>query len=393
VKGYRTFIIIFSSVLILYLIAELNKPKEIDWRVTLSKDDKIPYGGYAVKSILKEIFLQAFIGSYETPAYNQVNNSSDKNTAYIILSPAFSPSRPDKEELDKYVRRGNYVFVAADQFQKVFLDSFKLVTNTRFTLVSKDSTSVNFVNPALKAKTDYTFLRGTIDQYFSKIDTANTVVLGNNSFGEINFIKIPFGKGAYFINANPVCFSNYFLIYNDNASYAAKALSYIPANVSKIFWDEYYKPNKGGAATPLRVFLMNEYLRWALRLALIGMAIYVLFQVKRKQRIIPVIEPLKNTSLDFVKTVASVYFNDKNNNGIAEQKINYFLDFIRQRFNISTQALDETFKQQLIRKSGVDNESIDELINLLVKVPEQHYVSDSLLMKLNNKIDNFYNQV
>ena len=35
--------------------------------------------------------------------------------------------------------------------------------------------------------------------------------------------------------------------------------------------------------------------------------------MKRKQRIIPVIEPLKNSTVDFVHTVASVYFNAKDN--------------------------------------------------------------------------------
>jgi hypothetical protein len=375
------------------MIAELNKPKAINWTVTLSKEDKNPYGGYAIKNLLKDIFPGASIGSYRTPVYSQVNNAVESNTAYIIFSPEFNPSKVDKAELYNYVKKGNYVFVSTNSFQKTFLDSFKLATNTRFTMVSTDSTSVNFVNPSLKAKENYAFLRSTIDQYFSKIDTGLTVVLGNNNYDEINFIKIAVGQGAYFIHANPVCFSNYFLVYKDNADYAAKALSYIPANVSKLYWDEFYKTGRGGPTTPLRVFLMNEYLRWALRLALIGMIIYVLFQIKRKQRIIPVIEPLKNTSLDFIKTVASVYFNERNNNSIAAQKINYFLEFIRHRFHIATHFLDEDFKQQLGRKSGLDQDTVNDLVSLMINVSAQAQVSDNVLLSLNNKIDNFYKKL
>jgi hypothetical protein len=170
-------------------------------------------------------------------------------------------------------------------------------------------------------------------------------------------------------------------------------LSYIPANVSKLYWDEFYKTGRGGPTTPLRVFLMNEYLRWALRLALIGMVIYVLFQIKRKQRIIPVIEPLKNTSLDFIKTVASVYFNERNNNSIAAQKINYFLEFIRHRFHIATHFLDEDFKQQLGRKSGLDQDTVNDLVSLMINVSAQAQVSDNVLLSLNNKIDNFYKKL
>ncbi|MEJ7677787.1 MAG: hypothetical protein WKG06_07955 [Segetibacter sp.] len=65
---------------------------------------------------------------------------------------------------------------------------------------------------------------------------------------------------------------------------------------------------------------------------LAGLLLYVLFEMKRRQRIIPVITPLKNSTLDFVKTVASVYYNEKDNNGIADKKVNYFLEFVRSRF-------------------------------------------------------------
>ena len=150
-------------VFILYIIAELNKPKAINWTVTLSKEDKNPYGGYAIKNLLKDIFPGASIGSYRSPVYSQVNNAVESNTAYIILSPEFNPSKVDKAELYDYVKKGNYVFLSANSFQKTFLDSFKLATNTRFTMVSTDSTSVNFVNPSLRAKENYAFLRSTID--------------------------------------------------------------------------------------------------------------------------------------------------------------------------------------------------------------------------------------
>ncbi len=392
-KGYRTFIIVFCAVFVLYVITELNKPKPIDWSVTLSKNDKIPYGGFAVYTLLKDFFQQSSISSYRTPIYDQINNSDKTNTAYFVISPTFDPSAADMEELKSYIRNGNYLFVSANAFRQSFLDSLKIATKTRYSFSQNDSTSINFVNPSLKSAKDYTFFKTTIDQYFSKIDTAYTVVLGVDDHHQPNFIKVAYGEGAIFIHANPVCFSNYFLLHNANASYPAKALSYIPKNISNIYWDEYYKAGREGAATPLRFFLSNEYLRWALRLALFGMILYVLFQMKRRQRIIPVIEPLRNSTVDFVQTVSGVYFNEKDNNSIADKKVNYFLEFVRTRFNLPTHELNEDFTEQLSRKSGVEKEYVAELMKLFSRIGKEHNVSDRLLLLLDNQIDHFYKQV
>ena len=392
-KAYRKFILLFSILLVLYVLTEVYKPKPVDWTVTLSKNDKIPYGGYIVFDQLKTLFPAASIKSFRTPLYSQVNNSEDTNTAYLIISPSFEPSKADLAEMKNYVSRGNYILASANDFGKLFIDSFHLKTSALFSLATTDSTSTNFVNPILKSKPDYGFYRATIDQYFSSIDTLHTIVLGENNHHEPDFIKIPFGDGAFFIQANPICFSNYFLLHQDNAAYASKALSYIPPGISTLYWDEYYKLGRTGATTPLRFLLSNEFLRWALRLSLIGMALYVLFQMKRKQRMIPVADPLRNTTLDFINTVSAVYFNEKDNKSIALKKINYFLEFVRQRFNISTQVLDQTFTKQLSGKSGLAIIDIESLVTMLNQILSQPSVNDHALISLNNKIEQFHKQL
>lgn len=392
-KGTKSFVIVFSVLFVLFIIAEINKPKPVDWSVSLSKNDKNPYGGFIVYQQLANIFPKTAIQSFRTPVYNQLNNFNQNNTAYFIIGPDINLSKNDFAKLKKYVLQGNYVFASADMFHQPFLDTFHLETYSAVTLNLKDSSSVNFVNPFLKSPQNYTFQKATIDQYFSKIDTAKTTVLGVNNNNKPIYVKIPFGKGAFFIHADPLCFSNYFLLFTNNASYASTALSYIPQNVSKIFWDEFYKLGPEGATTPLRFFLSNEYLRWALRLAVIGLLMYVLFEMKRRQRIIPVIAPLKNTTLDFVKTVAGVYFNEKDNNAIAAKKVNYFLEFLRNRYNLSTQTFNDDFIEQFCRKSGVDKAQASDLVNLMSTLQMQDEVSDKTLLTLDRDIDNFYKQV
>ncbi len=389
-KGYRNFIIVFAALLILYVVAEINRPKPVDWTVTLSNADKNPYGGFIVYSQLQHIFPASVISSNRNSVYQQINNTEETNTAYIIMGAAYRPASTTTTELKNYVSKGNYVIASADWFYTPFLDSLGVEADRFVTLAAKDSTSVNFVNKALKTTKNYTFFRGTIDQYFSKIDTAKAIVLSTNNKGRPVYIKIPYGRGAFLLHSAPLCFSNYFLLHKHNASYASKALSYLPATVQRVYWDEHEKLGVEGPQTPFRFLLSNEYLRWALRLALIGMILYVLFEMKRRQRIIPIVEPLKNSTLDFVKTVAGVYFNEKNNKEIADQKTTYFLEFIRHRFNLASHDMNHDFTEQLHRKSGVNKDDLTTLINIIVAVSENKNITDHTLLNLNRNIDNFY---
>jgi hypothetical protein len=378
---------------ILYVVAEINKPKPVNWNVTISRTDKNPYGGFVLYRQLKHLFPHAAIQSFRTSVYQQINNANEVNTAYFIIGSALRPPATTTNEMKKYVHKGNYIVASANLFYTPFLDSFGLESSTPVSFKPNDSTSLNFVNPALKTSVNYTFLRATIDQYFSKIDTAKTIIISSNNNGKPVYVKIPYGKGAFFIHSAPLCFSNYFLLYRNNVAYTSKALSYIPQDLSKIYWDENYKLGPEGALTPLRFFLSNEYLRWSLRLSLLGLLLYVMFEMKRKQRIIPVITPLKNSTLDFIKTVAGVYYNERDNKGIADKKVNYFFEFIRNRFNVSTQVPDENFIEQLHKKSGIANGEIAALVHLVSSVSLHERVTDSMLLDLDRNIDKFYKQV
>jgi hypothetical protein len=389
-KAYRRFIFAFAVVLALYIAAELNKPKAIDWTPTLSKEDKNPFGSYIFYQQLNDLFKHATVEPYRLPIFDQVNNDTDSNTAYFLIDPELKFSKEDFNSLLNYVVNGNYVFVSSFDLSKRFTDSLHVAKSRRFTIKNNDSIRINFINPLLHAANDYRFNKLTIDEYFDKVDTNTTIILGNNQFKDANFIKMPYGNGAFFFHANPICFTNYFMLTRNNASYTSTALSYIPAGVKKIYWDEYYKGGREGAQNPMRFILTNTYLKWAYRIALLTMVIFVLFEMKRRQRVIPVIPPLRNSTLDFVQTVGGVYFNQHDNKNIATKKIQYLMDYIRSRFYLSTTYLNEEFIQSLIKKSGIEEGEIRTLISNIDYVFNEGQINDNFLLQLNNSIDSFY---
>ena len=111
-----------------------------------------------------------------------------------------------------------------------------------------------------------------------------------------------------------------------------------------IYWYPNKTYNSSVSNSPMRFILSNEGLKWGWYLFLIGMIILMIFNAKRKQRIIPIIKPLTNTTVDFTKTIGNLYFQEGNHDTIMEKKIIYFLEKIRQDYLLDTPI-----------KSGYDN--------------------------------------
>ena len=118
----------------------------------------------------------------------------------------------------------------------------------------------------------------------------------------------------------------------------------------------------------MSVIRQHPPLLWAFWLGLIGLLLFIVFNVKRKQRIIDVIKPNINTTVTFTETVGRLYLQKKNNNHIAEKMITYFYEHIRNKYFISTAKINDEFINSLAGKSGMPKEKTQHLFALIQRV-------------------------
>ncbi|MGL6267446.1 MAG: DUF4350 domain-containing protein, partial [Chitinophagaceae bacterium] len=352
--------------------------------------DKIPYGTYIVYNQLKELFTEK-PELLRMPVYDKVNNSEDSGEVYTMVASDISTNGTDEKELLIYISRGNTVLMAAENFSSSLQDTLNVkVKSVFYTDMDKDSVSLMLVNPNFGKQASYQMQKHTVDGYFSEFDSAKTTVLGMNNKDKINFIRIDIGKGHLFLHAAPMAFTNYFMLTGNNSRYIEQALSYLPEDATAVYWDEYYKIGRGGPTTPLRVILSKPPLKAAYFLALASIILFILFRSKRKQRIIPILERPRNTTMDFVETVSRVYYNQQNHRNIALKKVTYLLDNIRSKYGLQTQNLDATFEKRLAQKSGVPIEQLREMVSMVHRVRSNETVLAPELMHLSRLIDEFY---
>ncbi len=386
-KKYLRFSFVLGFTILLLVIFKISSPKEIDWSLSFSNEDKIPNGSYILYKILPEIFPENKITPVYYPAYNNLYGLEHSNSGYIFLNDEFSPDELDSRELLSYVERGNYVFVSANYLRGKLFDSLKINASISFT--NSDSVEINFYSDSLRNESSYQIKKSQFEFYFYEYDTLNSVVLGINKDDKANFIRTSFGDGYFYLSTIPEAFTNFTLLDSVNSDYAHKALSYLPSGL-EILWDEYYKLNKSMVRTPLKYILSREPLKWAYYILIFSVIVYIIFQGKRKQRVIPVITPLKNTTLEFVKIVGKLYFQQKDHKNIAQKKINFFLDYLRSRYMVKTDELNPETVEKISLKSGIDKTEVKNIFNYINYIDICKRIKEEELQKINFLIETFY---
>ena len=372
--------------LIILTFIKIIEPEETDWSRSFAKKDKIPYGGYIIADIASGLFPNSEFETKEFPIYNILKDNYYYQTNYVFINSYFSPDRLDVEYLLNYIAEGNNVFISAFGIYGSLADSLRITTFDEF--FSQDSVNINFSLAELKAENGYSFFKGNFKNYFREFDTSMVQVLGKNEDGNVNFLRIKYGNGNIFLNTVPLAFTNYHLLNSNNNEYVYKALSHLPNQ--KTFWDDYYKEGNKFTASALQYILSQKSLKWAYFIILVSAFLFIFFYGRRKQRIIPLIPPLTNTTVEFVQTVGNLYYQQKDYKNIAEKKISYFLDYIRSKYFIKTSMIDEDTIRKISEKSSLPEGKIRSIFREISKIKHSPRISEDELTNINYQFEKFY---
>jgi hypothetical protein len=159
--------------------------------------------------------------------------------------------------------------------------------------------------------------------------------------------------------------------------------------VNKIYWDDFKLHS--GIETTSNALWQYESTRLGLYLTFFVAVVYILFQMKRRQRIVPIITPLRNDSVSFVETVGRLYYNTGNNMNLAEKMVTQYLEWVRMNCYLNTNRLNDEFVQQLAMKTGKPIALVNELVNMIHEIRlGSSIVDDAYLYQLYRGIQQFY---
>lgn len=403
------------------------KPKT-SWVVTLDHEVKAPYGTWLSYESLPLYFPQArrelISKSFRyTSIDNSMERHSEDSTALLVMTGLnYYVSEPEWERIKLFARAGNEVLIICSKLDSKIegeLRCTKSQGTEEIPLGKYNDGALNKKVLALMPDTSRRFgYQGrSIDGTFALTKAAEPTaanqqdsnenalptetgenteevigapeVLGIDAKSEPNFIRYSLGQGHITLHAAPLAFSNYFLLQAGNRTYLDGIWHSFPDNISHIYWNEYFKRSTEGSS--LGVLWRYPATRWALIIAFLTLLVYVLLSIKRRQRIIPIVQPLENASVSFVETIGRLYFNKGNHPNLAEKMIQHFLEWVRTYYYLDTTKLGDAFILQLSSKSGKPEAEVAALMRRIHDVRLGQRISPEALSSLHASLETFYN--
>lgn len=399
-KKSKIVLIIFSLVVVGIIVAEIVRPKPINWRPSYTASSKIPFGCYVLYNELSTIFNGSDIDTVEESVYDVlVDRDKSIESNYIFINEYINLDKQETNQMLDYVSDGNTIFISATGFGNYLSDTLNISIESDYNL-KEGSTKLSLTHKELKSK-KFDLSRGIYNSHFTSVDSTNTTILGHitylkedfidakpaQKFRKANFIKTKFGKGHFILNTTPQAYSNFYML-KGNQEYVSHTFSYLK-DKEILYWDNYKKAGRAIINSPMRFVLNQPALKWSYYLMISGVLLFVFFKSKREQRIIPVIEPLKNSSVEFAQAVGSLYNQNKDFTDLINKKLNYFLEHVRSHFHIDSSKLNDKTIQVLAAKSGKGIEETKNLIDYIIKLKNKATHTEQDSIELNKKITAF----
>ena len=394
----KSFLYIASILLIGMGVASCGSsdPELPSLEETYSKKDKEPFGAYVFHRQVEQYYYNNSINPVKRNFESFWNAAEDTSAVYINISKNLFLSRADLTSMLSFVYRGNSLFISSNRIDKALLDTLGCAVKQEsydefFPEMKYTSLSLNDTIYHDTAVYQYFYL--PFYNHFSKINKDDAVVLGKNSYGP-NFIVLFYGRGRFYLHTEPRALSNYFLLQKDNYNYFKNIFSFTPASPEHVYWDDYnnkinFRQSEGNKSS-LSVLLQYPGMAWAFWLLLLFGFLYILFGGKRRQRVVPLIAPNKNTTLAFTETIGRLYLQKKDNRNIADKLITYFMEHIRNQYFLNTNHLDDSFIATVARKGNHSQEKTATLFSTIRNIQQSGQISDEDLLSLNQQLEHFY---
>lgn len=388
----RKGIIVLSFVILMMVLVVSNRSHTVDWTPTFNEFETKPMDTKIFFDQLPFWFQGKSVKKIHTTFYEYdqylKDQPLDSAKNYISISRAYDIDITSFESLLEYVSYGNDAFISAHSFPYFVKDTLGFKTAFEDTEIRATKNTLHF--EFAKETLEYTSKIPYGTAYIKDTITVKKLgyVVSDQGERRTNFVGIPYYDGIFYIHTTPEVFTNYQMLEASDTGYLSTAISYLP-QVS-ILLDKAVKIDPEFDQSRLRYITSKEPLRWSWYLLLVAIGLFILFNAKRRQRIIPILEPLKNTTTEFVHTVSNLHYEAADFNGIIQKKIIHFLESIRSRYHLSTERLDSKFVEKLALKSGNSVEEVQALVTLILKMKSHNFTTKEPLITLNRAIEKFY---
>ena len=379
-KGIRKFFFFIALLFVCLFVLQMHLPKKFVWSPTFSHVDKQPFGCYVFDSVLAQSLPNGYQTTRQT--FLQINQAhQEEKVAVLSVMEADRFTSTDVSHLLAIAKRGGKVMLVYSNGA----ENSELGKKLHVSMDGYNSFDLNYllqsitrgeehydtlywnpkdnVYPARGYKVYSELLGSSISA-----DTAHglhALARDNSEHRDTIAASVPFGKGEVLLVATPLLFTNYGMLDGNTSEYIFRLMSQI-ADLPVYRTEAYMQTEamKEAEQSPLREFIKRPALRWALYLALLGVILFMIFTARRRQRVIPIISPPSNKSLEFVKLIGTLYYQRHDHADLVRKKFRLFAEEVRRKsdVDISDVNYDGSEYSLLAEKTGMQQAELERVL-------------------------------
>lgn len=382
----------------IFLMVECHLPRRFVWKPTFAHHDAQPFGCMLFDSVMASSLPNGYTTDDRTLWQLQCDSVFTSPKAILLLSD--DSQKEDVSGIMELVRQGHTALVSATSlwawrdtlgFSSTWMGNFDLKsfigdTITRSYVKFMDDGSTYLLNHDLVGGFEvpdsvpcHVLARAFDVNMDNGVIPAEAVDTLSDEDMKVIAVSLSVGKGRIIVVATPLLMTNYGILNPDAGSYVWKIMSQVAHLPVIRVQGSCERMENRQESSIFYVLLERPPMRWALYLVLTTIVVFCIFTARRRQRAVPVIRQPQNHSLEFVKLIGTLYYQESDHAGLLKKKLTYTAGEIRRVTGIDILDDDDSDAcEQLARIVGREPQQLRFVLrNIKEAVQRDHVVTVS----------------
>ncbi|MBR4897262.1 MAG: hypothetical protein IKZ48_00525 [Prevotella sp.] len=386
-KGIRIFAIIVLGFIAVVCLSMLTKKRSFEWEPTFGHDDAEPFGCQLFDRMVTASMGDRYTVQTHPLSFSEMKEGGPKG--WLIVTYRLKLTANEMGLLMNLAREGHCVMIASTNFGQVTADSLDVWTSKMFTINENDLEKEMGLHNSLKdvVWTGHSDVYPR-DSFPIHSVLQNTSLMVGDSLPKEELarhttefvqqpvaVSIPLGRGKIVLVSMPLLFTNYGMLSGRGSQLIMRLLSQFgDMPVRRVPLKTSAQTREEDPLAMLDYINTQPPLRWAWRLAILLILLFMLTNARRRQRAIPVVGAPQNHALEFVRLIGTLYNEQGNHADLVEKKFRYTAEHLRRRLHIDiTDPQDDQHSAAVIaQNTSLNTDEAEKTIKDVRKMINAH---------------------
>lgn len=392
---------VYACLLLTLFGMSCSLKRETNWSITLERNGKEPYGCYIAYQCLKDLFPTTPILSSKNPlqSIRNSNKRGGQGELVVIVCETLFLDSLGWEDMQTFLQNGNDVVIFSSSLPSYIQKDLKV--HVTYSDTSNEFEQERAWDTTQRQSLDIEFYEKKYEFGFKGyplLGYYQTDSMNEDQFTpwghvgkkqKVNLLTW-YHQGSLTLCGSSLVMSNYFLLQENNREYYERLFSTYRDNVQKITWSSGAIIHTEGKGEDMWDLLWKTPGLLYCFIILLGLLlIYIGFESKRRQRLIPILDPNTNSSLEFTETIGRLYYNKRDHGNLVKKMLQHYLEHIRAKYLLPTNELNEAFAVKLSAKLNQPLSETKAFLAYLEYIRSSSDVSDTDIIHLHRQLKKY----